>query len=81
MLGALSFTPLVLVFVALQASSFWFFTLGAVAVILSLLISSWLAIVGFRRGFRWMLVWLVAFVVFVPFANIAFWFFHRHRLA
>jgi len=80
LLGVLVFTPLVILLAALQAPSFWFEALGWTAGILSLLTSFWFAIAGFRRGFRWMLLWLLVFIALVPFANIVFWLVHRREL-
>jgi len=80
-LGAASFLPLVLLLIALNGTSLVFEFLAPIAIASSLFLSLWFCVIGFKQGFRWMLIWLFTFVLLFPFANIVFWLVHRRTLA
>ena len=78
-LGALSLLPLVFTVLALNVSSLPFEYMAGVAIASSLLLSVWYSVIGFSERVPWMTVWVLAFVVLVPFANIVFWLVHGRR--
>ena len=77
--GPISIVPLVLLVVSVYVNSLYFGYLVCAGIAGSLLLSLWYCIVGFRAKVPWMLVWMFAFVLLLPFANIAFWLINRRR--
>lgn len=56
------------------------FEMSAPALVVGqLAISVWFSIVGFRRGAKWMIVWLFAFFILFPPATVVFWIMYRHK--
>jgi hypothetical protein len=78
-LGALSLLPLVVTVLALNVNSLPFEYMAGAAIASSLLLSVWYSAIGFSERVSWMAVWVLAFVVLVPFANIVFWLIYGRR--
>lgn len=78
-LGVMSAIPLVLLMVAIAVHDIPFFYSLGVVVILSIGLSVVFSVLASRRRFRFMIAWWFAFVIFIPFANIAFWLLHRKK--
>jgi hypothetical protein len=78
-LGALSLLPLVVTVLALNVNLLPFEYMAGAAIASSLLLSVWYSVIGFSERVPWMTVWVLAFVVLVPFANIAFWLMYGRR--
>jgi len=78
-LGLLSLLPLAVTLLALNVSTLPFEYMAGAAIASSLLLSVWYGVIGFSERVPWMTVWVLAFVLLLPFANIAFWLMYGRR--
>ncbi|MBL1142442.1 MAG: hypothetical protein HND53_10460 [Proteobacteria bacterium] len=51
------------------------FILFGTAIIISYIVSVILTIIGFKNEITWMYLWVLMFLIFIPFSNVAFWLF------
>jgi len=78
-LGLLSFIPFLLLAVAHTSLDVPLLPLVTGAIGVSLLTSVIYSVIGFRNGAQWMLIWVILFVILLPFSNVAFWFLHLRK--
>jgi hypothetical protein len=76
-LGIISFVPLVLIGIALMRMQVPLQPFVIAAIIVSLLTSIIFCVIGFKAGIQWMTIWVISFVLLIPFSNILFWLVHK----
>jgi hypothetical protein len=78
-LGLLSVIPFLLLAVAHTSLQVPLLPLVTGAIGVSLLTSIIYSVIGFRNGTQWMLIWILSFLILLPFSNVAFWFLHLRK--
>ena len=78
-LGLLSLIPFLLLAAAHTSLDVPLLPLVAGAIGVSLVTSVIYSVIGFRNGVQWMLIWVILFVILLPFSNVVFWFLHLRK--
>ena len=76
-IGAIGFLAIFFVAVFFQETPFDY--VGPPLVIGTTALGLWFIILGFKKNVKGMWLWLIAFLLFLPLTNVAFWIAYRSR--
>jgi hypothetical protein len=79
LLGCCSLLPLGLLLIGILFTSISFEPVVLIAIVLSMMLSVVFVVIGLKYRFPFMLVWMVAFIVLLPFSNIVFWLLYSNK--